>query len=101
MCDDISQYTLPNNQPIVQLDCKDAFNSLTEKEKLYAYYFGQASWNGLPIVYMQTSPESPLIFALLHKIIIAEPIEDLKKKALAAGFSNDEFIVSLVLFMIL
>ncbi|XP_014219104.1 dipeptidyl peptidase 3 [Copidosoma floridanum] len=96
MSDDISMYTLPNNQPMVRLECEAAFNALSNKEKLYAHYLSQAAWNGGLIVCLQTSPESPLIFALLHKVFLSESIADLKKTALAAGFTEDEFVAFLV-----
>lgn len=94
MSDDISLFTLPNNQPVVSLKCENAFNALTTNEKLYAHYLSQASWNGGLIVFMQTSPESPLIFALLHKIFIQETIDELRKSALDAGVSENDFMVS-------
>ena len=46
-------YILPNDQPVVELDCTEAFNSLTGKEKLYAHFLSQASWNGGLIVLVQ------------------------------------------------
>lgn len=98
MSDNISLYTLPNDQPIVQLECDAAFNALTNNEKLYAHYLSQASWNGELIVSLQTSPESPILYALLHKIFLAEPVADLKKNALDAGVTEDEFTVSLTFF---
>ncbi|XP_011496300.1 PREDICTED: dipeptidyl peptidase 3 [Ceratosolen solmsi marchali] len=96
MSDDISLYTLPNTQPIVQLECTAAFNALSLKEKLYAHYLSQAAWNGGLIVLIQTSPESPLIFAILHKVLLSEPIADLKKSAIVDGISEDEFVSFLV-----
>ena len=93
MSNDISLYTLPNNQPVVFLECTTAFNALTSCEKLYAHYLSQAAWNGNLITFVQTSPESPLLFVLIHKIFLAETVDNLKESALAAGVSEDEFIV--------
>lgn len=93
MSDDLTLYTLPNNQPVVALECETAFKTLTQREKLYAHYLSHAAWNGGLIVLIQTSPESPLIFALLHKIYLAESIDELKNAVTRANVTEDDFTV--------
>nr|CAD7401438.1 unnamed protein product [Timema poppensis] len=98
------QYSLPNDYPIVELECQVAFDALSNKQKLYAHYLSLASWHGSLAVYLQvsnyisstTSPESPLIFSLLTKVFSNEPIDELKKAALIKGFSEDNFTAFLV-----
>ncbi|GBP32912.1 Dipeptidyl peptidase 3 [Eumeta japonica] len=96
MADDRSNFLLPNNQRFVELDCSIAFNGLTGKEKLYAHYLSQSAWNGGLIALMQTSPESPLIFSLLHRLFLCEPLENLKHSSLKAGVSEDDWQAFLV-----
>lgn len=115
------EFVVPNSQQVVALECQTAFKALTKKEKLYAHYLSQSCWVGSLIVlvqvckprilsyyweinyqlfegycfffvFFQTSPESPVIFTLLHKVFSREPIEELTKKALTK-LSEDEFKV--------
>ena len=41
-----SEYVLPNDTEVLSLDCQNAFNALSDKEKLYAHYLSKASWYG-------------------------------------------------------
>ncbi|KAG8233762.1 hypothetical protein J437_LFUL003833, partial [Ladona fulva] len=92
-----SPYVLPLDQPVVALDCTSAFNALTGQEKKYAHYLSRAAWNGGLVVLVQTSPESPLIHSLLHRIFIEKPLSEIKKTALDdAALSEDEFKAILI-----
>merc|ERR1712212_72530 len=64
-------YTIPIEQPVVALDARTAFEKLTEREQLYAHYLSRASFYGGLICLLQTSPESPGIFRLIHKMNVA------------------------------
>nr|XP_021200814.2 dipeptidyl peptidase 3 isoform X1 [Helicoverpa armigera] len=96
MAEDRSHFLLPNNQKFVELDSSQAFNKLTDKEKLYAHYLSQAAWHGGLIVLMQTSPESPKIFSLLHRIFANESLLCLRESVRQQGVSNDDFQAFLV-----
>ncbi|XP_043234996.1 dipeptidyl peptidase 3-like isoform X4 [Amphibalanus amphitrite] len=92
-----SKYILPNNQPFSRLDCDVAFGGLTSKQKLYAHHIAQASWKGSLIVLLQTSPESPLAFVLLHRVFRQQTCDELKAVALEkCGFTEDDWKAFLV-----
>merc|ERR1739844_367736 len=76
-------YAIPNDQPVVALDARTAFEKLTEREQLYAHYISRASFYGGLIVLLQTSPESPGIFRLIHRINVAQPIDELRETCMA------------------
>ncbi|ODM98954.1 Dipeptidyl peptidase 3 [Orchesella cincta] len=93
----LSRYILQLDTPVLDLDCSEAFNGLTDQEKSYAYYLSQASWIGGLIVNVQTSPESPAIFCLLHDLFKSNGLEGLKTLAVGdCEFSEDEWKALLV-----
>jgi len=91
-----AQFILPDDQPIVRLDAKTAWNHLTKDEQLYSHYLSRASWWGGLIVLLQTSPESPDIFRLIHKINTSQPVSELKADLAAAGLTEQEITAYLV-----
>ncbi|KAH9508219.1 bifunctional diacylglycerol diphosphate phosphatase/phosphatidate phosphatase [Bulinus truncatus] len=89
MCE-TSQYVIPAHTEVILLDCQEAFENLSEKEKLYAHYLAQASFKGGLIVLFQTSPEAPGIFLLLQQLFRAQSPHEVSKLALSIGFNNDD-----------
>ena len=92
--EDISLYVIPLDTPVNKLDCTEAFNGLTDKEKLYAHHFGRACWEGGLICLLQTSPESPGIFLLLGELFRGQSLQSLRELASGCGLSDDEYNVS-------
>ncbi|XP_074660218.1 dipeptidyl peptidase 3-like isoform X2 [Tubulanus polymorphus] len=89
---DLSQYILPNETGICLLEYETAYNGLTDTEKQYAHYIGQASWYGGLICLLQTSPEAPVVYSLLQKIFRAESVEKLEAVAKESGVCQEEFV---------
>jgi dipeptidyl-peptidase-3 len=54
--------------PTHQLAIKELFDSLTQREKLYAHHLAQAAWRGSRIILRQTSPEGTGIFDFILKL---------------------------------
>ena len=50
---DVNNFVIPSDVDFCLLDCKEAFNGLTDKEKKYAHYIARASWYGGLIVLYQ------------------------------------------------
>ena len=93
----VEHHILPNDQPVVSLEARKAFELLTEREQLYAHYISRASIFGGLAVLLQTSPESPQIFRLMQRINRAQPLSELKEVvAPKAGLSEDDFTAYLV-----
>ena len=89
------EFALPDDQPVALLMCKNDFKKLTYLEKMYAHHFSKACWNGGLISIVQSSPEAPLIFALLHRVFVAESMESFKRNCLSNGIKANELKVSI------
>ena len=66
--------------PVQMIKWGDAWSQLNDKEKLYAYYFSRACWEGWYICWFQRSYESPALFVLL-KIVFTQDINELREEA--------------------
>jgi len=86
----LSMHVIADASEIKFLDCADAFQQLTDKEKLYSHYINQASWQGALINLFQTSPESPVIFVLLQKLFRGRDASNLRDEAIAKGMNETE-----------
>lgn len=113
MNQNMQEFILELKTPFEELDCREAFHNLSEKEQKYLHYYTkvkswaicyhlifvnyklifQASWYGSLISFIQTSPESPAIFSLFHRIFTTENVQSLRKST-AGKVTQDEFTVS-------
>ena len=66
------RFVLPLDTPICKLECKTAFESLTNAEKQYLFWLSKASNDGALICPLQTSIESPAIVAMLF-LLFSDP----------------------------
>ena len=89
--EDRKQHIIAIDSAVSVLENRVAFDGLTEKEKLYAYFMAEAAWEGAKICLLQTSLEAADIFALLMKMFSGQGVDDLKAAALAAEVSSDAF----------
>ena len=82
-----SPYIQPSTS-VQLLDCSKAWSFLTTKEKLYAYYFVQASNEGSKVCFFQRSIESPGLFLLFQEVFRQA---DLKQKVIEAGLLEEDW----------
>lgn len=85
-----SVHNIPASTPVVALETSNAFNGLSDTEKLYAYWIGRASWEGALICLAQTSPESIPIFCMLLSIFKQQSVSVIADRAVAAGLTRAE-----------
>ena len=84
----IAEHQLPEETPILYLDATSAFESLTDKERLYTHYLSLASWAGKRIELRQCSFESETIYDLIISLFSGTSVDTLAAKAQAAGVSE-------------
>ena len=89
---DMDSYTIPLDTPVCKLEAREAFEGLTETEKLYCFYLSRASWEGSLICLLQTSPESVPIFLLLNGVFSSQSVGSLRE-ATKEQVSEEEFEV--------
>lgn len=75
--------------PVHGIRSAEAWEQLDLKEKLYAFYFYRACWEGSYICWFQRSYEAPGLFVLL-KIVLSQDLEELKAEALTK-VSEEEY----------
>ncbi|KAG6375168.1 peptidase family M49-domain-containing protein [Boletus reticuloceps] len=59
------RYLADKTPPICKVEIAKSFSQLTEKEKLYAHYIGEASWAGARIIQGQWTPQATSLYDLL------------------------------------
>lgn len=59
------RYLADRAPPICRVEVSKSFSQLTEKEKLYAHYVGEASWAGARIIQGQWTPQATSLYDLL------------------------------------
>lgn len=95
--DQLSYYTVPADTPVSKLEAKQAFDGLSEQERLYAHWLCRASWEGAPICLLQTSPESVPVFLLLQRLFSCQSVPSLRETATSqCGLSDEQFNVCYV-----
>ncbi|KAF0973055.1 hypothetical protein FDP41_008719 [Naegleria fowleri] len=88
----LKHYVCPEKIPVTRLELEEAWNALSDDQKLYAHYFSRAAIAGTPIVLHQVSEESPQIYQLLCLLFKGgAEANGLKEKALKAGVSEHDY----------
>jgi len=72
------------------LDCKQAWDGLSEKEKKYAHYLCAASWSSCPVSQHQASRESATLFLITLRCFRGPRTVSEIIKAITAAVGNEE-----------
>ena len=92
---DTSGFVISPDSPINKLECREAFQGLTDREKYYSHFLSRAGWDGGLICLLQTSPESAPVFLLLKEVFSRQSVESMKE-ATSHSVSDQEFQVNLL-----
>ncbi|GAQ90877.1 Dipeptidyl peptidase III [Klebsormidium nitens] len=77
--------------PVSKLECRTAWDGLTEQEKQYAHFFATAAWAGAKICAVQLSQESAPLGQLLLLLFSGQSVAELKARSMGAGVSEEEW----------
>ena len=78
---------IPTTANIHSIACLKSFNQLEHREKMYAYHFARAAWQGSRICWFQRSAESPALLVMLYNLW-SKGIEEVRKQN--AELSDDQ-----------
>ena len=79
---DKALYVVTPEAPVSKLECEEAFNLVSDRERMYAYYMARASYQGALCGYFQRSFEAPALFYLLINVFKSDTMENLHQFAL-------------------
>lgn len=68
MSPNAKEFYADTNAPVCNLEVKEHFELLTEKEKRYAHHISRASHYGTRVVLRQVSPESEKIYDIILEV---------------------------------
>ena len=88
-----NDFIVPLDTPIHLLECKEAFDTLSNQERTYAHYLSRAAWEGSLIVLLQTSPESAPFCLLIQQLFQHDSMDQLKEIALKQGLTEEQWQV--------
>jgi len=78
--------------PIQNIKFSQAFEALTQEEKLYLYHISRALVEGAPIVLFHVSYEAPALFIIFQSFFSSfKPFEDTKKQI----FLNAMYLINI------
>ena len=75
---------------VLNISCEEAFNLVTDRERMYAYYMMRASYQGAMIGYFQRSFEAPALFWMLINVFKHDSMENIRSHAVKELWFTEE-----------